>query len=135
MRAATLKAAKAGLSPKGDPFGPSRIAGILAAKQCPTFLPLCHPLSLAHVSVAFAFPAPEPSSDCDDHEIVSVNVSCTARAQGQTGVEMEALAGVSGALLCIYDMLKGMDKGMTLRAIQLERKVGGKSGDYRRDHD
>ena len=101
-------------------LGVARVAGIMAAKRTPELIPLCHPLMLTKVSVDF-----EPN----DQEL-SVDATCTAKLNGKTGVEMEALTGVSVALLTIYDMCKAIDKGMVISDIYLVEKNGGKSGRY-----
>jgi cyclic pyranopterin monophosphate synthase len=107
-------------NPKGDPLEVARIAGILAAKRTSELIPMCHPLSLAHVAVDISL--------CENGVAIATKVATTA----ETGVEMEALVAASISALTIYDMLKGMDKGIKIREIVLERKSGGKSGDYRR---
>ena len=115
-----LEAITQGTAAKGDVLGVARIAGILAAKRTGELIPLCHPLALAHVSI--------------DFEILQdgVKAVCTAKLTGQTGVEMEALTGVSVALLTIYDMCKAVDRGMELGQIHLVHKEGGKSGVFDR---
>jgi|TARA_B110000503_G_scaffold121659_1_gene185447 cyclic pyranopterin phosphate synthase len=122
MQPATFERVRAGDSKKGDVLGIARIAGIMASKQTGNLIPLCHPLSLTHVSVEF------------DLDAEQFRVSCTARAEttGPTGVEMEALTSVSIALLTVYDMLKAIDRGMTISAVQLIEKKGGKSGHWQR---
>jgi cyclic pyranopterin monophosphate synthase len=122
MQPATFERVRAGDSKKGDVLGIARIAGIMACKQTGNLIPLCHPLSLTHVSVEF------------DLDAEQFRVSCTARAEttGPTGVEMEALTSVSIALLTVYDMLKAIDRGMTISAVQLIEKKGGKSGHWQR---
>ena len=107
-------------NPKGDPLEVARIAGILAAKRTSELIPMCHPLPLALVDVAVRV--------CENGIAVTSKVTTTA----ETGVEMEALTAVSIAALTLYDMLKAADKGIEIRQIVLERKSGGKSGDYRR---
>lgn len=111
-----------GTAKKGDVLGVARIAGIMAAKQTSNLIPLCHVLPITKAGIEF-FMHPET------FEIEAV---CTVKVTGKTGVEMEALTGVSTALLTIYDMCKAMDKGMTIRNICLLRKSGGKSGVYER---
>ena len=110
----------AGTVKKGDVLGVARIAGIMAAKQTSSVIPLCHPLPLAKCSVDFHL-LPEERA---------VEATAVVKVTGQTGVEMEALHAVSVALLTIYDMCKALDKGMELREIYLVQKSGGKSGDY-----
>ncbi|MCM1112666.1 MAG: cyclic pyranopterin monophosphate synthase MoaC [Muribaculum sp.] len=104
---------------KGDVLGTARIAGIMAAKRTAELIPLCHPLMLTKVSVDFE---PEGSG--------RIRCRCTAKLAGRTGVEMEALTGVSVALLTIYDMCKAMDRSMELSEIRLVEKMGGKSGHF-----
>ena len=107
-------------NPKGDPLEVARIAGIMAAKRTSELIPMCHPLPLALVDVAVRV--------CENGLAVTSKVATTA----ETGVEMEALVAASVSALTIYDMLKAADKGIEIREIVLERKSGGKSGDYRR---
>ena len=109
-----------GLVKKGDVLAVARVAGIMAAKKTADLIPLCHPIALSAVTVDFTL---------DDH---GVTVEATARTAGQTGVEMEALAATSVALLTIYDMAKALDKAMVIREVRLIAKTGGKSGDWRR---
>lgn len=122
MQAATLERIRAGQVAKGDVLGVARVAGIQAAKQSGQLIPLCHPLPLTAVEVAFA--------DRDDPPAVRVEV--VARTANRTGVEMEALTAASVALLTVYDMCKAMDRGMTLSGIRLLEKSGGRSGHWRR---
>jgi cyclic pyranopterin phosphate synthase len=105
---------------KGDVLGVARVAGIMAAKNTPALIPLCHPLQLTHCAVDFE---PDPDSG-------TIRALCTVRVNGPTGVEMEALTGVSLALLTIYDMCKAIDRGMEITGICLLEKSGGKSGRY-----
>lgn len=105
---------------KGDVLGVARLAGIMAAKQTPTLIPLCHTLLLSHVTVDFDL----CKADC------SVLVRACVRCEGVTGVEMEALTAVTIALLTVYDMTKSAGKGHVISRVQLESKSGGKSGDY-----
>ena len=105
-------------NPKGDPFEIARVAGIMAAKQTSNLIPLCHPLPLSHIAVDMRL--------CENGVAVTSKVTTKA----ETGVEMEALVAASLAALTLYDMLKGMDKGIEIREIVLERKSGGKSGEY-----
>ena len=107
-------------NPKGDPLEVARIAGIMAAKRTSDLIPMCHPLPLSLVDVEVRL--------CENGVAVTSKVITTA----ETGVEMEALVAVSVAALTLYDMLKGGDKGIEIREIMLERKSGGKSGEYRR---
>ncbi len=111
-----------GTVPKGDVFAAARIAGIMAAKKTPELIPLCHTLMLTKVTVDFA---PLTEEKC-------ILCRCTVKLNGKTGAEMEALTGVSTALLTIYDMCKAMDKSMTITDIRLDEKSGGKSGHYER---
>ena len=106
--------------PKGEVLGTARVAGILAAKRTAELIPLCHPLPLTKVQIEFDL-LPERRA---------VEARCTVKTSGVTGVEMEALTGVSTALLTIYDMCKAVDKGMELGEIHLVEKTGGKSGHY-----
>ena len=109
-------------NPKGDPLEVARLAGIMAAKRTADLIPMCHPLPLAHVDVQMRL--------CENGVAIASKVATTA----QTGVEMEALMAASIAALTVYDMVKALDKGIEIREIVLERKSGGKSGDYRRVH-
>jgi cyclic pyranopterin phosphate synthase len=107
-------------NPKGDPLEVARIAGIMAAKRTAELIPMCHPLQLARVDVDLRL--------CENGVAITSKVTTTA----ETGVEMEALVAVSVSALTVYDMCKGVDKGIEIREIVLERKSGGKSGEYRR---
>jgi len=107
-------------NPKGDPLEVARIAGIMAAKRTAELIPMCHPLPLALVDVDLRL--------CENGVAITSKVATTA----ETGVEMEALVAVSVSALTVYDMCKGADKGIEIREIMLERKSGGKSGEYRR---
>jgi len=107
-------------NPKGDPLEVARIAGIMAAKRTSELIPMCHPLPLSLVDVEVRV--------CENGLAITSKVATTA----ETGVEMEALTAVSVAALTIYDMLKAADKSIAIRRIVLERKSGGKSGEYRR---
>ncbi len=118
MNPAVLKALPN--NPKGDPLEVARIAGIMAAKRTSDLIPMCHALPLSHVDVEMRL--------CEDGVAITTKVITTA----QTGVEMEALVAASVSALTIYDMGKGLDKGIEIREIVLERKTGGKSGEYRR---
>jgi cyclic pyranopterin phosphate synthase len=118
MNPAVLKALPE--NPKGDPLEVARLAGIMAAKRTSELIPMCHALPLAHVAVDLRL--------CENGVAITTKVVTTA----ETGVEMEALVAASVSALTIYDMLKGMDKGIEIREIVLERKSGGKSGEYRR---
>ena len=122
MRPETLALIRGGGVAKGDVLAVARVAGITGAKQTAALVPLCHPLPLTGVTVEFAFP-----DDC------TLAVTATARVFGRTGVEMEALVAVTTAALTVYDMAKAVDRGMTIGAIRLEAKTGGRSGDFHRD--
>jgi len=108
--------------PKGDVFSVARVAGIMSAKNTSNMIPMCHPLPINSCSIDFNI----------DEENSLIEAICTVNVDGKTGVEMEALTGVSVALLTIYDMCKGIDKGMIITEILLEKKTGGKSGIYER---
>jgi cyclic pyranopterin monophosphate synthase len=108
-------------NPKGDPLETARLAGIMAAKRTSDLIPLCHPLPLTHVDVELR--------QCENGIAISSKVKTTAG----TGVEMEALVAASVAALTIYDMCKAADKGIEIREIVLQRKSGGKSGEYVRE--
>ena len=124
MQPATLALMEAGTAKKGDVLGIARIAGIQAAKKTSDLIPLCHPLALTRVAVAFAIDAGNAGG--------SPQVACTATVEtvGPTGVEMEALTAVQVALLTIYDMCKAVDRGMTINGVHVLEKHGGKSGSY-----
>jgi cyclic pyranopterin phosphate synthase len=122
MQAETLLRIIQGEHKKGDVLGVARIAGVMAAKKTADLIPLCHPLQLTHVDIQL-------NTDEKEHRIQCVVEVKTA---GQTGVEMEALTAVQVTLLTIYDMCKAMDRGMTMNAIGLVKKSGGKSGDWGR---
>lgn len=119
MSAAALAAIRDGEVPKGDVLATARIAGIMAAKKCAELIPLCHPLALDSVTVDFAL------------EECGVRVTASASLSGRTGVEMEAMAATSIALLTIYDMAKAIDKAMVIGEVRLLSKTGGKSGDWK----
>lgn len=106
---------------KGDVLGVARVAGIMGAKKCSDLIPLCHLLNLTKLAIDFEV----------HPERQEIQAVCTARTTGKTGVEMEALTGVSVALLTIYDMCKAVDKSMEISHIYLEQKSGGKSGNFR----
>jgi cyclic pyranopterin monophosphate synthase len=118
MGAATLRTILAGDAKKGDVIGAARIAGIMAAKKTSDLIPLCHPLPLSHVDVNLR--------QCEN----GIAISSTVKTTAETGVEMEALVAASVAALTIYDMCKALDKSIEIREIVLDRKSGGKSGDY-----
>jgi cyclic pyranopterin monophosphate synthase len=119
MSAATLELVVSGNAKKGDVLGAARIAGIMAAKKTHELIPLCHPLAISKAEVEIT---PEPGG---------LMVQATVRVTGQTGVEMEALTAVSVACLTVYDMIKAVERGVTIEAIHLVEKRGGKSGHYR----
>jgi cyclic pyranopterin phosphate synthase len=116
----TYEAIQNGTARKGDVLGVARVAGIMATKRTWELIPMCHPLLLGKCSVDFTMLPDE----------LAVEARCTVRVSGQTGVEMEALTGVTVALLTIYDMCKAIDKGMEIESAYLLRKTGGKSGDF-----
>jgi cyclic pyranopterin phosphate synthase len=118
-----MKAVKGGTVKKGDVLGVARIAGIMAAKRCAELIPLCHPLNFDECTIDF-------SVDENKNEIAA---SCHVKLSGKTGAEMEALTGVSVALLTIYDMCKALDKSMVIGSIRLCEKSGGKSGHFVRE--
>ena len=123
MSKETLGAIREHRTPKGDPLEAARLAGIMAAKRTADLIPLCHPLPLTHVDV-----------QAEIHEY-GVHLESTVSTNAQTGVEMEALTAVSVAALTVYDMCKALDKGITISDVRLERKIGGKSGDFIRTED
>ena len=122
MQPETLELILSGGHKKGDVLGIARIAGIMASKRTADLVPLCHPLALTRVDIAFT------------EDRVASTVTCTATVEtvGQTGVEMEALTAVQIALLTIYDMCKAVDRGMMMQDIGLLKKTGGKSGEWNR---
>jgi cyclic pyranopterin phosphate synthase len=105
---------------KGDPLEVARTAGIMAAKRTAELIPLCHPVPLSHIAVTLRV--------CEN----GVSIATKVKTAAQTGVEMEALVAASVAALTVYDMCKAIDKGIEIQEVALERKSGGKSGDYRR---
>ena len=123
MEAAALQGLVAGELPKGDALAVARIAGIQAAKLAPTLVPLAHPLPLEHVAVEVT---PDPA-------LPGVRVTAEIVVTARTGAEMEALCAVAGALLSLYDMTKSLDRGMSIEAIRLEHKSGGRSGAWERE--
>lgn len=120
MNVETYNRVKEGNIEKGDVLGVARVAGIMAAKKTSDLIPMCHPLFLTGVEVEFNF------SDED----LTIESKVTVKTFGKTGVEMEALTGVSTVLLTIYDMCKAMDKTMLISDIKLCKKTGGKSGEF-----
>jgi len=120
MQPQTLSLILHGDAKKGDVLGIARIAAIQGSKRTADLIPLCHPISLHRVSVDFEI----------DEDASEIHCTVTTETIGRTGVEMEALTAVSVALLTVYDMCKAVDRGMTLGAIRLLEKTGGKSGDW-----
>jgi cyclic pyranopterin phosphate synthase len=120
MAPATLALVAAGTAAKGDVLGTARLAGIMAAKRTAELIPLCHPLPLTRVAVDLV----------PDAAAGAVAIEATVATTAPTGVEMEALTAVSVAALTVYDMLKAVDRGMTIGGIRLALKEGGKSGRY-----
>ena len=121
MQPATLEQVKNASLKKGDVLAVARIAGIMAAKKVPDFIPLCHLIPLDSVTIDFDLTAAD-----------RIGISSTVKSTGRTGVEMEALTAVTVAALTIYDMCKAVEKGMTITNICLETKTVGKSGTYHR---
>lgn len=121
VSAMVFLAVLSGSAKKGDVLAVARIGGIMAAKRTSELIPLCHPVSLTRCALDFDV----------DPEGGIIRATCTAATDGRTGVEMEALTGVSVALLTIYDMCKAIDRGMAMGNIRLVHKSGGKSGTYR----
>lgn len=120
MHAETLEKIMSGAAKKGDVLGIARVAAIMASKETSRLIPLCHPISLTHVTVDF---------ECDV-ENNAVHCTATCECSGQTGVEMEALTALQVGLLTIYDMCKAVDRGMTITNCRLLEKAGGKSGHW-----
>ncbi len=120
MSQETVRAVREHRTPKGDPLETARLAGIMAAKRTSELIPLCHPLALTHIDVRASL------------EEDGVHLEAEVATQAQTGVEMEALTAASVAALTIYDMCKAIDKAMAITDVRLEKKTGGKSGDYTR---
>jgi len=123
MTPQTAAAVAAGDAPKGDVLGVARIAGIQAAKRTAELIPLCHPIALDHADV-------EGTVDADAGV---VTLTATARVSARTGVEMEAMTAAAVAALTVYDMVKGLDKGVTIERVELLEKSGGRSGDWTRE--
>src|SRR5215213_2964772 len=121
MAGETIELIRTGRAAKGDVLAVAQVAAVMGAKRTADLIPMCHPLMLTRIDVAF---------DLREGE---VRVEATVATRGRTGVEMEALTAVATAALTIYDMLKAVDRGMTIEAIQLESKVGGRSGHWNRD--
>ena len=122
MRPATFRLVAAGRAKKGDVLGIARVAAIQAAKRTPELIPLAHPIALTRVAVSFRLLEKKSTI------VLTARVEC----RGQTGVEMEALIATAVGLLTVYDMVKAVDRGMTLADLRLEEKRGGKSGTFRR---
>jgi cyclic pyranopterin phosphate synthase len=122
MQPETLALIQQGRIAKGDVLAVAQVAGIMAAKRTWEIIPMCHPLLLTGVDLSFTI----KSEEC------SVEITATVSTTGKTGVEMEALTAASAAALTIYDMCKAIDRGMTIEAIYLKTKSGGKSGHYQR---
>ena len=122
MKPATLRAIRRGNAPKGDVLGVARTAGLLAAKRTSQLIPLCHPLRITGVDVTFR---QHPRRG-------ELEVSARVSTVDKTGVEMEALTAVSVAALTVYDMIKAVERGVTIATIQLVEKSGGKSGPWTR---
>ncbi len=120
LRAETVEHLTAGTLPKGDAVAVARVAGIMAAKQTPQLIPLCHPVALAAVDVDIEVVRDPPRAE----------ITATVRAADRTGVEMEALVAASTAALALYDMVKAVDRGAVIERVRLERKSGGTRGDY-----
>ncbi|MCH9037360.1 MAG: cyclic pyranopterin monophosphate synthase MoaC [Chloroflexi bacterium] len=118
MKPSTLRLIGEGGIPKGDVLSVAQIAGIMAAKNTPHLIPMCHPLLLTGISVDFSI----------DPEGGVIEITATVKTTGKTGVEMEALTAVTGSALTIYDMCKAVDRGMRIQDVRLVRKSGGKSG-------
>lgn len=120
MQPETLRLIQEGALKKGDVLAVARIAGVMAAKRTAELIPLCHPIALTQIDLDLSI----------DAETNAVRIQATARTFGKTGVEMEALTGVSVAALTIYDMAKAVDRAMRLSDIRLLAKRGGQHGDY-----
>ena len=119
----TLKLIREGMAKKGDVIATARIAGIMAAKRTHELIPLCHPLMISKVTVDFEV----------DEAASAIDVTATVKVEGKTGVEMEALTAVSVACLTVYDMVKAVDRGITITGVRLVEKAGGKSGHFKAD--
>ncbi len=122
MMPATIRVIRRGNAPKGDVLGSARTAGILAAKRTHDLIPLCHPLRLTGVDVDFAL----------NERRGEVTIETRVRTVDKTGVEMEALTAATVAALTVYDMIKAVERGVTIRDVRLLEKTGGKSGPWRR---
>lgn len=122
LNEAAWEAVETGGAKKGDVLGTARLAGIMGAKKASELIPLCHMVMLTHCSIELV----------GHPEVRELEAVCTVRTCGKTGVEMEALTGVQAALLTIYDMLKAVDRSMSMSRIELLEKEGGRSGHYKR---
>jgi len=118
MKVSTLALIKGGATAKGEVLAVAQLAGIMAAKETPRLIPLCHPVLIGDIKIEFGL----------DEEGSAVEITTTVRSTGKTGVEMEALTATAVAALTIYDMCKAVDRGMRIENIRLVRKTGGKSG-------
>ena len=127
MQPATLERIRAGKIAKGDVLTVADVGAVMAAKHTPDIIPMCHPIVLTGVDIAFSEVLAADAEGC-----VGIKVLATATCSGQTGVEMEALTAANVALLTIYDMCKAIDRGMRIENVQLEEKRGGKSGVWQR---
>ncbi len=123
MGKAAFDAIRGRRSRKGDPCAAAELAGVMGAKRTADLIPLCHPVALSHVAVETHL----------DEQDLSVLIVATAKTTGQTGVEMEAMTAVAVAALTLYDMLKAVEKDITIDSVRLDRKTGGKSGDFIRE--
>ncbi len=119
-KTATLDAALAGTTPKGAVISTAELAGVMAAKKTSDLIPLCHPLPLSKILVTIA----------PDHSLPGFRVRSEAKTTGKTGVEMEALTAVSVACLTLFDMLKAIDRTMSITGVRVTSKTGGRSGDW-----
>jgi cyclic pyranopterin phosphate synthase len=117
----TIALIRSGKAAKGDVLAVAQVAAIMAAKRTHEIVPMCHPLLLTSIEVAFDLGAD------------TVEIAARVETRGQTGVEMEALTAVSAAALTVYDMVKAVDRGMTIESIRVDEKRGGASGDWRRN--
>jgi cyclic pyranopterin phosphate synthase len=120
LKPSVLLAIKKKRIPKGDVLGAAKLAGILAAKRTSSLIPLCHPISIEYVNIDFSLGKSQ------------ISIKTTVRGKARTGVEMEAFTATAVSALTIYDMCKGLDRGITISQIRLLKKTGGKSGTYER---
>jgi cyclic pyranopterin phosphate synthase len=130
MQPETFKRIQEGKIAKGDVLAVAQVAGVMGAKRTPDLIPMCHPLLLTNVDIAF-----KENGVPDEKGKCSIDISATVKLKGQTGVEMEALTAVSVAALTIYDMCKAIDKEMSFGNVGLVKKTGGKSGTFVRKED